>query len=217
MVVDAKGLATFAGKMADGTTFTTSARMVDDGGVNWVVPVHIPLYTSFAGMLLGEVVVPKTEPAAAADVVGSLGWLRPVDAKATMFPAGFLKTLTPQGERYRLTTGLSLLTGNATTGNFTLTVDPGLAALTTTLTQNGTWPKTNAPALTKPPTGMTFTFTPTTGVFKGTFLRPVGLTKVTAYEGVLFGKSVELTPGIPLRGAGFFTAPNASGEVVLEP
>ena len=134
-----------------------------------------------------------------------------------MFPSGFLKTLTPQGERYRLTTGISLLTGNATTSNFTLTIDPGLSALTTTLTQNGTWPKTNAPVLTKPVlTGLTFTFTPTTGVFKGAFLRPVGQTKVsTAYEGVLFGTSMDLTPGTPLRGAGFFTTGPASASVEL--
>jgi len=217
MVVDAKGLATFAGKLADGTTFTTSARTVDDGANNWVVPVHIPLYTSFAGMLLGEVVVPKTEPAAAADVTGSLGWLRPPNTKATMFQAGFLKTLAPQGERYRLTTGLSLLTGDATTGNFTLTIDPGLSALTTALTQNGTWPKTNLPALNKPIlTGLTFTFTPLTGVFKGAFLRPVsGKAVSTAYEGVVLGTSVELTPGIPLRGVGFFTTGNASAAVEL--
>jgi hypothetical protein len=165
-------------------------------------------------MLLGEVVVPQTEPPAAADVVGSLGWLRPANA---MFPAGFLKTLTPQGERYLLKTGNSLLTGDTTTGNFTLTVDRGLVALTTALTQPGTWPMTNAPLLTKPvPTGLTFTFTPTTGVFKGAFLRLVGLTKVsTPYEGVLLGKSI--IPGSPLRGAGFFTTPTASGTVLLEP
>jgi hypothetical protein len=184
-----------------------------------VVPVHIPLYTGFKGMLLGEAVVSKTGPAAA-DVVGSLGWLRPANATtATMFPAGFLKTLAPQGERYRLTTGLSLLTGNATTGNFTLTVDPGLAALTSPLTQNGTWPNTNAPVLTKPvATGLTFTFTPTTGVFKGAFLRPVGLTKVsTPYEGVILGTSIELAPGSPLRGTGFFTTPTGGGKVELEP
>jgi hypothetical protein len=220
MVVDAKGLATFAGKLADGTTFTTSARTVDDWAGNWVVPVHVPLYTSFGGMLLGEVVVPKVEPPGAADVVGSLGWLRPANPQATMFKAGFLKTLAPQGERYRLTTGNSLLTGNATTGNFTLTVDPGLAALTMALTQNGTWPNTNAPVLTKPvTTGLTFTFTPSTGVFKGAFTRPVsGRAVSTAYEGVVFGSPLTL-PGAssPVRGAGFFTTPTASGTVLLEP
>jgi hypothetical protein len=221
MAVDAKGLATFAGKLADGTTFTTSARTVDDGNGNWVVPVHIPLYTSYAGMLLGEVVVRKLEPAGSADVVGSLGWLRPINIKATMFQAGFLKTLAPQGERYQLTKDVSLLSGDALVGNFTLIFDPILAALPSPLVPApaGSWPKTNLPVLNKPIlTGLTFTFTGTTGVFKGAFPRPVGLTKVsTAYEGVVFGKSVELTPGIPLRGVGFFTTPAASGSVVLEP
>jgi len=44
LVVAANGTATFAGKLADGTTFTTTARTVDDGSGNWVIPVHIPLY-----------------------------------------------------------------------------------------------------------------------------------------------------------------------------
>ncbi len=220
MVVDVKGLSKIVGKLADGTTFTTSARMVDSGDGNWVVPVHIPFYTGFGGMLLGEVVVPKAEPAATADVVGSLGWLRPANAKATLFPAGFLKTLAPQGERYRLMSGLSLLTGSATPGNFTLTIDPGLAALPAPLTQPGTWPATNLPVLTKPlPTGLSFTFTPSTGVFKGAFLRPVGLTKVsTPYEGVILANPLVL-PGAsaPVHGTGFFTTPTASGTVLLEP
>jgi len=218
MVVDAKGLATFAGKLADGTTFTTSARTVDDGAGNWVVPVHIPLYTGFGGMLLGEVVMPKIEPAAAADVEGSLGWLRPAPANGAMFPAGFLKTLSLQGERYQLKTGLSLLTGgDVAPGNFTLTVDPGLAALT----QNGTWPATNVPVLTKPvATGLSFTFTPTTGVFKGAFLRPVGLTNTkvsTAYEGVIFANPLTLHgESTPVSGAGFFSTGSASGPVEIQ-
>jgi len=88
------------------------------------------------------------------------------------------------------------------------------------LTQNGTWPKTNAPVLTmSAPAGVIFSFTPTTGVFKGTFLRPVGLTKVsTAYEGVIFGSPLTLTgESAPVHAAGFFTTPTASGTVLLEP
>jgi len=216
MVVDAKGLATFAGKMDDGTTFTTSARTVD-GGDNWVVPVHIPLYKALDGMILGEVYVPKASPST---VAGTLEWLRQDDkAAGAMFPIGFLKPLAPQGNQYQLKPNISLLTGNATTGNFTLTIDPGLVVLTTALTQNGTWPKTNAPVLTKPPTGLSFTFTPTTGVFKGAFLRPVGKANVsTPYEGVIFGSPLTLLGELaPVHATGFFTTPTASGTVLLEP
>ena len=139
-----------------------------------------------------------------------------------MFRAGFLKSLALQGERYLLKTGISLLTGDATTGNFTLTIDPTLSALPSPLVPapTGSWPKTNLPVLNKPIlTGLTFTFTPTTGIFKGAFpWRPVGLTTAkvnAAYEGVVLGTSVELTPGIPLRGTGFFTMGSASAAGIL--
>ena len=94
-----------------------------------------------------------------------------------MFRAGFLKTLALQGERYLLKTGISLLTGDATTGNFTLTIDPTLSALPSPLVPapTGSWPKTNLPVLNKPIlTGLTFTFAPPTGVFKGAFPWPGG-------------------------------------------
>ena len=216
MVVDAKGLATFAGKLADGTGFTTSARTVDDGAGNWVVPVHIPLYKALGGMILGEVVVPK---ASAFTVEGTLEWLRPADTAAgAMFPAGFLKTLEPQGNQYQPKPNISLLTGDATTGNFTLTVDPGLAALAAAIVQPGTWPKTNAPTLATPlPAGLSFTFTAATGVFKGTFNRTVGGKAVsTPYEGVIFASPLTLPDGTsPVRGSGFFSTGTVSAPVEL--
>jgi hypothetical protein len=56
-------------------------------------------------------------------------------------------------------------------------------------------------------------------VFKGTFNRTVsGRAVSTAYEGVVLANPLTL-PGesAPVRGAGFFTTPAASGAVLLEP
>jgi hypothetical protein len=102
-------------------------------------------FTMVEGLKLEPVFIANPFPALVGTFNGLVGNGTETDMSAFFLGNGFVKTLAPQGERYRLTTGISLLTGNATTGNFTLTVDPGLAALATTLTQNGTWPKTNAP------------------------------------------------------------------------
>jgi hypothetical protein len=102
-------------------------------------------FTMEEGLVLTPVFIATPLPALVGTFNGLVGNGTETDMSAFFLGNGFVKTLAPQGERYRLTTGISLLTGNATTGNFTLTVDPGLAALATTLTQNGTWPKTNAP------------------------------------------------------------------------
>jgi len=112
LVIDSKGTANFAGRLADGTAFKAAPRMVTaegNGGRKWVVPVHVPLYKGFAGMLLGEVVLPVDNPARPeiADRVegGSLGWLRPADARATVSPQGFLKSMSPAGQKLQLTNG----------------------------------------------------------------------------------------------------------------
>lgn len=221
LVVTTKGTGTLAGKLADGTAFTTTSQIEDDptDASNWLLPVYIPLYTASGGMLLGEVLLPKSEPADAADVIGTLDWLRPRNDKAKMFPSGFLKSLDVLGERYLLTKGLSLLTGTAATGNFALTVDSSGTVLASPVQQPGTWPKTNIPLLTKPLTAaMKLTFTGTTGLFKGTFSRTInGKAVSTPYEGAVLAHPLPLTPETsPVRAAGFFSTGTASGEVEMK-
>jgi len=218
LVIAAKGTATLAGKLADGTTYTTTSPVVDGGDGNWLVPVHIPLYTGSAGMIFGEVLLPKTGPADSADVTGSLGWLRPANTRAKMFPAGFLKSLDPLGESYQLIKNISLLTGTSATGNFTLTADPLATLLPAALTQAGAWPANNVPLLPKPATAaMKLTFTATTGLFKGSFSRTInGKPLSTPYEGAVLANPLTLPGGLaPVRAAGFFSTGTASGPVEL--
>ena len=219
LLVAADGTATFAGRLADGTAFTTTSRTLDDGNGNWLVPVHIPLYTSFKGMLTGEIVLPKVEPSNSADVLGSLEWLRPADASATMFPDGFLKELVPLGERDPLQKNISRLSGDATTAEFKLVVDPSGALLPAAVAQAGMWPKSNVPLLTAPvASGLKLTFTGASGVFKGTFVRTVnGKSVSTPYEGAILASPLIL-PGesSPVCGGGFFSTGTASGPVEIE-
>ena len=216
LVVTTKGASTLAGKLADGTAFTTTSQITNNGTVAWVLPVYVPLYTS-AGMICGNIAIsiPPTEPADSPVVTGSLGWLRPV-TKTTMFPNGFLTSLEAMGEKYQLEKNISLLTGNGTTGYFLLGLDPAGAAVT----QAGAWPKTNIPALTKPvPAGMSLTFTGTTGVFKGAFKRDVvGAKPVsTAFQGVVLANPLALPDTTdPVRAAGFYTTGNNSLPVEIQ-
>jgi len=215
LVVATSGTATLAGKLADGTTYTTASRTVDDGSRNWLVPVHIPLYTGSSGMLVGEVLLPKPEPADSPAVAGSLGWLLPANTTAAMFPGGFLKLLEPTGESYQMQKGISLFSGTAASVAFTLTVDPQSWILTDPLSLVGLWQGSNVPILSKP---AKMTFTPTTGVFKGSFLRKVnGKSVSTPYEGAIFASPLTLPDGTsPVRGGGFFSTGTASGPVEIE-
>lgn len=221
LVFDAKGVATFAGKLADGTAFTTTSRTVDDGMGNWVVPLHIALYKTL-GVLTGEVALPKTEPANDPDVFGSLQWLRPADAKAKAFLDGFLKELAPAGERYPLLAkGISLISKTTANGTFTITVDPA-SVLTPAVTQAGTWPGTNIPLLPKPANAsLKLTFIKASGIIKGSFVRSVldiktNKTKAvsTPYEGVMLANPLILGT-TTITGGGFFSTGPATAPVEL--
>ena len=213
VVAAAKGTGTLAGKLADGTAFTASVQIEDDLSVNLLLPVYVPVYASSAhntpssGMLFGEALLPKIEPADFHDVTGSLGWLRPASDTAKMFPSGFLKPLDPVGETYLLTKNQSFLTGTEATGNFTITMDP--ASTPPLVEQTGTWPKSNIPLLDKPVSSkMSLTFAGATGVFKGTFQRTTetGKKVSSAYEGVLLANPITLSgTASAVRAAGFYS------------
>lgn len=207
VTVAADGTAKFAGKLADGTAFTSTSRTVSGNDLTWVVPVEVPLYPKLGGMIVGELQIPKAEPADAADVVGNLGWLRPANAKPNPskpkpFDAGFLKQTEPAGERYTAPIkGTCFLTGLATDATFTLD------AVMRTLP--GTWTAKNVASLTKP---CTIALVPASGIIKGKVVAEFNMKKVTTpYEGVILAHPIILPGGATaVQGAGF--SPTAVGS-----
>jgi len=200
--VAANGAAKFAGKLSDGTIFTSTSYTVDDGNGNWVVPVQIPLYKGL-GVVVGEIKIPKVVPTNSAGVIGALGWMSPgaPKAKAIVSRTAFVQTLEPTGEIYpKLVKGTSLIPG----GTFTL-----LAGSLQPLA--GKWPATNVPSFL-PSKLAKMTLTPATGIIKGSFCPPGG--KSTSFEGVILAKPV--TAGADtLQGAGFFSTGTGFGSVEI--
>jgi hypothetical protein len=114
--------------------------------------------------------------------------------------------------------GNSLISGNSTTANFTLTIDPQKQALASVLTQKGIWPANNTPSFVQPvSSGLVITFSSATGNFTGSFNRMVNGSAVpTAFQGAMFGKSVSTGNTQPmLRGAGFFISGNQTVPVEI--
>jgi hypothetical protein len=187
---------------------------VDDGSGNWLLPVHVPLYTGFKGFLLGEVLVPRPEPTDSAGVLGFLDWLRPSNPKAAMFPGGFLRQLDPAGEGYQFHKGISLLSGTEESGEFLLVMDPESLVFAEPVELVGVWPNSNVPTLAKP---AKMKLTSKTGVIKGSFLSTInGKVASTPYEGVLFADPLILPGGAnPVRGGGFFSTDTVSGPVEM--
>ena len=206
LTVAANGTAVLTGKLADGTACTSTSRTVDDGSGNWLIPVYVPLYKASAGMLTGDVLLPKSPTDG--DVVGSLDWLRPADpkSKVPIFQTGFLDAINPVGGVYTFVKGTALIPG----GTFALTTDIAIPG--------GLWPATNVPSLPKP---AKITFASATGMIKGSFCHTVGGKVVsTPFEGVALASP--LTVGADsVQGAGFFLTPNptttVSGPVELVP
>lgn len=212
-VFDAKGVAKTTGKLADGTRLTCSAATSDPGDGFWLAPCYAPIHVGAQGMLWGEIRVPKAD---SNTIAGDLGWLRPENQK--LFQTALLEVIEAVGARYMAPPkGISLLSGSATSADFSIIVDPAENA-GTSFSPAGTWPMTNKPIVLPNQVPVTkITFTATTGLFKGSFVRVVAGKKVnTSYEGVVF--SSPLTPpnaDTPLRGGGFFSSGGANGAVEL--
>jgi hypothetical protein len=195
--------------LATGDPISASAGFVDSGDGNWVMPI----YSTGNGIFTGEIVIPKMQSINSAEMIGSFEWLRPRNATSSLLPVGFLNRTNVAGTRYSISTGNSLLSGNRTTAGFTLNIDPQRTALATAISQRGTWPASNIPALTQPiSSGLKVSFTSANGSLKGSFNRNVNGAQVsTPFQGVMFGNPLSIGVGQPLlRGAGYFISGNQS-------
>jgi alpha-tubulin suppressor-like RCC1 family protein len=214
VAIQSNGLATAIGRLATGDAISASAGFVDSGDGKWVMPV----YSTGNGIFTGEIVIPKTPSAGTPDLLGNFEWLRAANSSSQVFPTGFLSRTSVVGSRYSLVAQNSLLSGNRTTAGFTLNIDPQRSALATAISQNGTWPSSNVPALTQPiSSGLKLTFTSANGSVQGNFNRTInGTQSPTQFQGVMFGKPLSI--GVDqrqLRGAGYFISGNQSVPVEI--
>ena len=220
------GTATVGGKLADATPVLASVQTVEaDDQTNWLVPLYDVFDKVSSGVLKGELLLPKTPVSGGSEVkegAAGLGWLKLADAKNKLFPAGFLKQLNAVGARWlALSKNVSLFSGDSSTANFQVLLDPLAEALPLPISQPATWPATNVPKLTAPVTnGLAINFQPTTGIFSGSFSRtPKTANKAvkTNFEGVVLSHPLPLEEGgTPVRGAGFFTTETESAAFELQ-
>ncbi len=215
LVVNPNGATVLTGKLGDGMAFTAGPRLFAQG-TGWLLPWHTALYAGQRG-LVNAILRLDPEPAAGTNMQVACPsgfsplWLRPAVPGAAAFPQGFYGVVgDTSGVRYLPQAGTSMATGTPTAGNFNLLFDATVTGSTGVIP--GLWPSSNLPALTKPvPAGLTFSLTPATGVFRGSFPRNVaGRTVSTAFEGVVW-------PAPDFQGAGFFTTPDGAGRMRLLP
>ena len=208
------GSALLTGRLATGDVISASAGFVDAGDGNWVLPV----YSTSNSVLTGEIVISKATTSGAAELSGTMEWLRKPAASSAAIASGFLKRSNIAGARFSSVAGSSLISGNSTTANFTLGIDPQKRALVSAIVQKGIWPANNTPSFIQPVgSGLKMTFSSATSNFNGSFNRTINGSAIpTSFQGVMFSKPVSLGNGQPtIRGAGYFLSGNLSAPVQI--
>ena len=204
--VTAKGLVTLKGTLADGTKIAASVPLSKD--YHW--PFFVKLYKS-TGVISAPVTFDNTQPES--DLKGTNAvWLRPADAKAKYYPAGWPAGILTDvfGAKYQNVAGTSVVPGlgadDLQNGNANLQFFDGKLAnpITKTVNISAKNKVTNAPA----DKSFSLKLTAATGLISGKFKHSDNTSP--AFAGALFQKGT--TPG----GYGFFlsTVPKAgpSGE-----
>lgn len=204
IVVGTTGVATIAGVLADGTSFTKSPIVWEDG----TVPINVLLYSS-KGYLKGTVVLDSgLDVLATADntAAGTLAWSRPA-ITGQVYPLGFNTGLDAVGGAYVApATGYRMFDlGNAASHvaiNLTLSKAWLVGDIVTALTISSA----NA-VTTFTPNSYThsLTLTKTTGNFSGKFVVPTP-TRTVSYKGIIIPAIGTSTS----RGYGFFMMPQTT-------
>ena len=208
LVVDARGKATLAGNLGDGTAFTLSTVVYADGSA----PIYLPLYQA-RGLLLGVVSLNTNFPPFHV-YSSSMIWLKPFASKDRLYSGGFFTTRYFLGARYTPPPAGSnavpwsdgiLQFGE---GNLSQTQSPAVHLANNRVTVG--------PSPLRP----TVSLTPKTGLFSVSFLHP-NTGRTTNGKGALlqFDTPYELSPGYSVSGmgAGWFNGPTASGYLLLLP
>ena len=211
------GTLKFAGRLADGTIWTGSARAVRDDIKVLVLPMAIPLYAG-KGLLHGEIIVSENDSVALkSEAPLPLIWIRRSDAKSKTYPVGIEEYLNARGSIWAPPKSGSILKLGLEKINLTLDVGKKILGEAGGILK-GTWSANNEVAFAEVSKGFSFQVTKATGVFTGKIIPKGGASsKEVTYYGLLFNPALEdiAADDMPLHGAGFITTPNASSEVEL--
>jgi hypothetical protein len=192
--VDKAGKIRFAGSLADGTKVTQAGSVSKNG--DW--PFYLSLYGGQGSMLNWLTFAPTTTN----DLAGSLVWIKPTSLKTKYYPAGFALNLPAWAFRYTPPArGSNVLPFN--TANLLLIGGDAALNLTNQITI-GANNRVNGPMGSK----LSLTFTPASGLFKGTLLTSPG-SKPVPFNGVVLQ-----TTSIA---RGYFLGTSQSGKVLLTP
>jgi hypothetical protein len=191
--VTAAGKARLVGTLADGTKFSQSAALSQDG--HW--PFYAPLYGGGGEVLSWLQFNDQTN----SDLAGQLSWIKLPSAKARYFPGGFTNDCAAVGSLYEMSLAQSIL-GLASAR---LEINGGnLASDITNTVALG--PKSKV--LNPKDDGFTLSFNLSTGTFRGLAADPVT------------GKWYRLSGAVLPRmnaGYGFLLGTNLTSAVVFEP
>jgi hypothetical protein len=196
VTVDASGLVTLTGTLADNRAISQKVRISKDG--NW--PLYVPLYSG-KGSILSWVAFSNQ---AASSFTGNLSWIKNAAAGGQFYPAGFSNEVSVVGSQYHapisgtrildLTNGVAVLSG----GNLN-------EALTNSVTLS------SGNLITVDPPGsnqLTLTVDTLYGKINGNFLHP-------QTQSVRPIKAIVLQQQNMVRG--FLLGTNQTGSVTLDP
>ena len=192
--VSPAGKLTLAGSLADGTRFTQSASVSDQGF--W--PLYVRLYSG-KGALLSWLAFTNAD-----SVGGELAWTRPY-TKAKRYGAGFAGMTQAAGARY-LPPGKGTNAFGTTDSSLTLTLTGGglKQALATQFTLDGKNQVKDQPAAAK----LKLSFNVASGRFQGRTVDPDSQ-KGVSFSGVVLQSQT--------NGLGYFLGSTNSGQVLLSP
>jgi PKD repeat protein len=190
VAVDKAGRIRFSGSLADGTKLSQVVPVSKHG--DW--PFYASLYGS-QGSILGWLAFGTN------DLGGSMVWIKPNVPHGKYYPDGFATGVQAFGLSYTPPLrGNNILT--IAEGSLVLSGGNLVQAFTNRFTMGANNRVTGPPG-----SKLGLTFTPSTGLFRGTVLNPA-TSKPTSFNGVVLQKTN--------TGRGFFLDSNLSGKVSLE-
>ena len=192
--IDSNGVVTLKGYLSDKTGASQKGQISKNG--EW--PLYVPLYSN-KGSLLSWIAFTNRS---GDDFNGLLNWAKPANPKNKLYPLGFTtNTVELLGSRYSapvgtnkvltFTTAELVLSGGNLDLAYTNSFNIGLGSRVTNVG----------------PHRLTLSFTPATGLFKGSLTPTNAGTKAIAFSGAVLAKAN--------YAAGYFLGTNQSGTAVI--